>query len=132
MIRNQTPESDFFIPDCEATSSEYSAFNTHDFQRMQRPFDKYGYAVKKIMERIRDLAIMHSVISSEEGRLKTQKRYESLLDLEFRNRLLRLVERYKRTHDAEKKFAMKQKIGELYRRILDGKRIWERYAPRDT
>lgn len=129
MIPKQDPESDFFVADCVVSEAEYSAFNTHDFQRSLRPFDKYAYAIKKIMERVKDLAIMHSSISSEEGRKDTQRRYEAVLDLQFRDRLLGLIERYKRTGNDEIRCDLKQKIGELNRRILDCKRIWERYAP---
>ena len=94
-----------------------------------RPFNKYGYAIKKVMERVKDLAIMHSSISSEEGRDDTYRRYEAFVNREFRNRLLSLTERYKRIEDDEKKAWLKRKIAEFNRRILGCKRIWERYAP---
>jgi len=129
MIPKQDGAVDFFIPDCDVSASEYSAFNTVDFQRTMRPFNKYGYAIKKVMERVKDLAIMHSSISSEEGRDDTYRRYEAFVNREFRNRLLSLTERYKRIEDDEKKAWLKRKIAELNRRILGCKRIWERYAP---
>jgi hypothetical protein len=34
-----------------------SPFNTWDFQRGRKPFDKYGYRIKKVIERVKDLAI---------------------------------------------------------------------------
>ena len=129
MIPKQDEAVDFFIPDCDVSASECSAFNTVDFQRTMRPFNKYGYAIKKVMERVKDLAIMHSSISSEEGRDDTYRRYEAFVNREFRNRLLSLTERYKRIEDDEKKAWLKRKIAELNRRILGCKRIWERYAP---
>jgi hypothetical protein len=128
-IPKQDTVRDFFIPDCDVSESEYSAFNTHDFQRTLRPFNTYGYAIKKVMERVKDLAILHSSISSEEGRVDTYRRYEAFVDREFRNRLMGLTERYKRGEDDEKKAWLKRKIAELNRRILDCKKIWERYAP---
>ena len=128
-IPKQDGAVDFFIPDCDVSESEYSAFNTHDFQRTVRPFNKYGYTIKKLMERVKDLAILHSSISSKEGRVDTYRRYEAFADREFRNRLIGLTERYKRIEDDEKKAWLKQKIAELNRRILECKRIWERYAP---
>jgi hypothetical protein len=129
MIPKQDEAVDFFIPDCDVSESEYSAFNTHDFQRTLRPFNKYGYAIKKLMERVKDLAILHSSISSPQGRLETYRRYEAFVNREFRDRLLSLIERYQRAGDDEKKAWLKRKIAELNRRILDCKRIWERYAP---
>jgi hypothetical protein len=128
-IPKQDMEDDFFIPDCDVTSPEYSAFNTHDFQRQQRPFNKYHYAMKKIVDRVKDLAIMHSSISFEEGRRETHERYEALLEREFRDPLSRLVSRYTAAKDEDKRWHLKRRIAELNRRILDCKRIWEQYAP---
>lgn len=129
MISKQTTEVDFFIVDCTADDVEYSAFNTHDFQRQQRPFNKYHYAMKKIMERVKDLAIMHSCISSPEDRQDTYRRYEALVDREFREQLLTLASQYRWWQDEKRKQWLKQKIATLNRRILECKIIWERYAP---
>jgi hypothetical protein len=129
MIPRQDAEDDFFIPDCTVDEAEYSAFNTVDFQRTQRPINKYWYAMKKIMERVKDLAIMHSSISSAEGRMETYRRYEALVDREFRDRLLGYTRRYPREADDDKRVWLKARIAELNRRILDCKRIWGRYAP---
>ena len=129
MIPKQTTEVDFFIVDCTADDVEYSAFNTHDFQRQQRPFNKYHYAMKKIMERVKDLAIMHSCISSPEDRQDTYRRYEALVDREFREQLVALASQYRWWQDEERRYQLKQRIAKLNRRILECKIIWERYAP---
>ena len=84
------------------------------------------------MERVKDLAIMHSSISSPEGRFNTYQRYEELVDRKFRERMMTLVSRYKWTEDAERKQWMKRRIAELNRRILECKKIWERYAPAEN
>ena len=128
-IPKQENEDDFFIADCTVDDPEYSAFNTVDYQRTQRPFNKYHYAMKKIMERVRDLATMHSSISDGKGRQETYRRYEALVDREFRDRLLGLADRYKVEADEERRYWMKRKIAELSRRIMECKRIWARYAP---
>ena len=132
MIPKQEKENDFFIADFDVNDSEYSAFNSIDFQRMLKPFDKYGYAMKKIMERVKDLALLYSVISATEGRKNTYQRFESLLEIEFRSRLMSLIKRYNETASHEKKFLLKGRIGELNRRIIEAKKIWEQHAPRDT
>ena len=129
MIPKQDKKDDFFIADCTVDNSEYSAFNTVDFQKTQRPFNKYAYAMKKIMERIKELAIMHSSISDEDGRRATYQRYEVLVDREFRHRLLTMADRHKRQPDEEKRYWMRHRIAELNRRILECKRIWALYAP---
>ena len=125
-------ESDFFIMECSAESPEYTAFNSHDFQDTLKPFDRYGYAIKKVLERVKDLAIMHSCISSPEGRGQTHQRYLSLIDSEFRNRLLSYVEQRQKATTDERRFSLKGRIAEMNRRILECNKIWERYAPWDS
>ena len=132
LVPRQTTEAGFFIPDIDVTATEYSAFNTHDFQDSLKPFNKYGYAMRKIMERIKDLAILHSCISSEVGRANVYRKYEALLEAKFRSRLAQLIERCQRTEDPDRKLDLKLKIAELTRRILEAKKIWERFAPWDS
>lgn len=128
-IPSQDSENDFFIVDCCVTDDDYSAFNTMDYHRQMRPFNKYAYAIKMKMERVKDLAIMHSSISSEEGRRDIHRRFQAFVNSEFRDELLSLVKRFRWTHDEEKRQWMKSRIGELNRRIIDCKKIWERFAP---
>jgi len=108
-----------------------SAFNTHDFQKDKKPFDKYGYRIKKVMEQIKDLAILHSCVSQPEGRVNIRARFEVLADNEFRDQLLSLVEKYQQTYDEQKRFELRSKIGKLSRYILECKRIGEQFAPYD-
>lgn len=124
-------ESDFFIADYTTEEEGYNAFNTHDFQDELKPFNKYGYAMKKLMERVKDLAILHSCISSPEGRERTYKRYLSFVEHHFRERLMSYVEQYQHARTEERKLGLKQKIGEMNRRVIEAKMIWERYAPWD-
>jgi hypothetical protein len=131
-VPRQAAETGLFIPGVDASSPECSAFSTHDFLDTLQPFNKYGYAMKKLMERIRDLAILHSCLSSPEGRLNTQRRYEAFLEAKFRSRLAHLIERCQMTADPDRKLELKLKIAELTRRIVEAKRIWERYAPWDS
>ena len=131
MVPKQERETDFFIVDLDVAAPGYSAFNTHDFQDALKPFNKYRYAMKKIMERIRDLAILHSCLSSPEGRLNTHRRYEAFLEARFRSRLAYLIECCQMTDDPDRRLELKQKIAELTRRILEAEGIWERFAPWD-
>ena len=132
MLPNQDPEDSFFIGDFDVTDAEYSAFHTHDFQRKLKPFDRYGYAMKKILERVNDLAILHSVVTTPEGKANVCRKLESLMELEFRIPLLDLVARYGNTTDQDKRYSLKQKIGRINRRILECRKIWEQFAPRDA
>ena len=119
-------ESDFWFSSYQEFLE--SPFNTHDYQRDRRPFDRYGYRIRKVLERVKDLAILYSCLGSEEGREDTLRRFQNLLDREFRMQLLSLVERYKNAVDEEKKLVTKGKIRELNRRILTCRAIWEQYA----
>ena len=129
MIPKQAVENDFFIPDVNPSDEEYSAFNTVDFQRTLRPFDKYGYAMKKIMERVKELAIIHASASFQDSRDHAYQRYEAFVDLKFRHQLLELVEEYKYTSRPEWRYIIKHRIGQLNRKIVECRRVWEQYAP---
>ena len=129
MIPKQTTKDDFFIVDFTVDDVEYSAFNTQDCQMQQRLFNKYHYAMKQIMERVKDLAVMHSCISSLEDRQDVYQKYEALVNSEFRGQLVALTKQYQWWQDEEKRYQLKQRIAKLNRRILECKIIWERYAP---
>ena len=129
LIPKQDGRDDFFVNDITVTDPQYSAFNTVDFQNQCHAFDKYGYAMRKIMERVRDLAIMHSSISDPVDRAMIAQRYENFLDIKFRDRLAVLIVQFQNCSCFEKRSGIKLKIAELNRRILEARIIWARYAP---
>ena len=90
------------------------------------------YAMKKVMERLQDIAILHSSISHEEGRKNTSRRFDSMVEYEFREPLFSYVDRYKSAKTDEQKQRLKRKIGELNRRIIECKRVWEQHTPREA
>lgn len=122
----QPRENDFWAPSHQDFLQ--SAFNTWDFQKDRRPFNKYACRIRKILEQVKELAILHSSISQPEGRAKIQRRYENLVDNEFRGSLIRLVERHQKTRDEEQRYEIRKKAAELNRKILECRKIWERYA----
>ena len=91
MIPKQVSEDDFFIHNYLASEDEYSAFNTVDFERYIEPFNDYAYAMRKILEHVKDLAIMHSCCSRPEDRQNVYRKYVAYVDVKFRDRLLELV-----------------------------------------
>ena len=129
MIPKQNKSDEFFIQEFVPKDYQYSSFDTYDFQNTIKPFDKYGYAMCKIMERIQDLAIMHSSISDVVDRAVVKKRYENYLDFHFRDPLAFHIVEHKNSSSYDKKSRLKQKIAELIRRITEATKIWERYAP---
>ena len=109
-------ENDFFSLDL----MDDGAFGTHDFQKLLNPFDKYRFAMKKIMERIRDLAILYSVVQSSEDKAEIHKRYQRVLDNEFRNRLTCLEHKYGSAYA----IGSENRMNELKYRIREGERTW--------
>ena len=127
MIPVQPRDNDFWF----ANHQEFieSPFNTWDFQRTHKPFDKYAYRVKKVMEQVKDLALLHSCISQPEGRGNVRRRFETVVENEFRLPLLGLIEKYKDTFNEEKRADLRRKISKLSWHILECKAIWQRYSP---
>ena len=131
MIPEEEPEDNFFIPDCDVNSPEYSAFNSHDFQKNLKPFDNYGYAMKKILEHVKDLAIRHSVCSFAEDRKQLFERYDGYLNERFRHYLGYLESQYGLAEKESTKMTLRRKINQVKWRITECKNIWEQYAPWD-
>ena len=127
MIPAQPAENDFWFASHEEFNE--SAFNTWDFQKLRRPFDKYGYRVKKVLEHVKDLALLHSCISQPEGRKNTQNRFEMVVNEELRNPLLELVNKHRKTFDEERRFELRRKIARMSRYLLECKAIWQKYSP---
>jgi len=132
MIDSDEHDDSFYVPDYTVSDDGYSAFNTVDFQRTLEPFDAYGYAMGKIMDRVKNLAILYSALTGDEGKQNTLRRFNSLVEYEFRERLLSSVDRFHAARTDEQRERLKKKIGELNRRIIECRKIWERFAPRDV
>jgi len=71
-------ESDFWGADLDELGNNESAMNTHDFERLY-PFNKYHYKLKKMCERVKDLALTHSCISDVKGRINIKNRFLNLV-----------------------------------------------------
>jgi hypothetical protein len=132
MIPKQDTKDDFFIYDCDVFSRHYSAFNTHDFQKQMRPFNMQAYVMKKIMERVKDLAIMHSCIRQPENRQLVYERFISLMNFEFLNEVEELARQLHTDISYTEQAQIKRKITSLSCKIQKCKRIWERYAPAEN
>jgi hypothetical protein len=132
MIDVDEHDDSFYVLDYTVSDDGYSAFNTVDFQRTMEPFDAYGYAMGKIMERVKNLAILYSALTGDEGKQNTLSRFNSLVEFEFRERLLGCVDQFHAARTEEQRERLRKKIGELNRRIIECKKIWEQYAPWDV
>ncbi len=126
LIPTHPRETDVWFSDYEEFRT--SAFNTQDFVAMQRPFNKYGYRIKKILERVKDLAILYSCLTSAEGREDVLGKYEALVNREFREKLMNLVEKYRLPEDLDEKMLLKAKIAKVSRHIMKCKAVWQKYS----
>lgn len=122
-------EVDFWAMELDESGHDVSAFNTIDFQRLHPyRFDKYQYKLKKVYEKVKDLAITHSCISNEQGKRNTHQRYVNLVENEFRDRGLKLIESYKNNRLQMNKVKLKREIAALNSKIRKCKKIWQEYA----
>ena len=117
-----------WLVECQVTDDRYSAFDTHDFRQTLPAFDKRAYAFDKLLERIEDLGIMHSVISFEEGRQNVQARYERLLEDRFRRRVDQLAKGLTVASDDERRRQIKRQIREIMIQIIACKKAWQKHA----
>lgn len=102
------------------------AFGSQDFQRLLKSFNKYHYVMEKIMGRIKDLAIIYSVIHLPEDKTEIYNKYQRIMDNEFRIRLSYLQ---KKSGDGmNPQSQINSRIFELNRRILEGEKTWKQYS----
>ena len=111
---------------------EYSAFNSYDFQRNLKPFDKYAYAMKKLMEQVTDLAIRHSCISQPENRQRVYERFRSFMALNFTDEVEDLARQLHITDSYTVQSQIRRRIAKLSREIRKCMKIWEQNAPWDS
>ena len=131
-IRKQPNENDFWQLDLDETGTDVSAFNTADFERLHNySFDKYAYKIKKIYEKVQDLGLLHSCVSTKEGKTNIHRRFRNLIESEFKERAEILVETYKKYPQLISKEKVFDKVTELNINIRKCNRIWHQHAYRD-
>jgi len=125
LIPEEYTEEDFIVQDYYE-----SAFNTYDFYRLHKPkpFNGYYYRLKQIFEKVKDLAIMHSCISHQEGRENTRQRYKSLMDNEFRDEALTLINTLKKYPQLVDRKELLTRVAKLNSNISKCDRIWKAHA----
>jgi hypothetical protein len=131
LVPRQDATDDFFVQDYLVMDGCYSAFNTVDFQNTMRPYNKYGYAMKKIMERVKDLAVMHSCISQPEHRKEVYRRFKSFVARKFGYQIEEFAMQHHLEGSAQRRYSLKRKIAQLEQKIRQCQKIWEQYAPPD-
>lgn len=105
-------------------------FTSVDYQR-RHPFDKYAYKIKKIYETVKDLALLHSCISHEEGKKNIHQKFLNLVNDEFRGRIAALLESSRKYPYLVNKAKLFARIAELNGKIQKCKQIWNELAYRE-
>lgn len=118
-------EPNFWPEPDDAISFDYGSV---DFQRLRGEFDKYRYKIRKILERIKDLAQTYSCISHDQGRRNIRQRYEDLLYKEFREKIVELAETYRKNKLWMDYEVVKAEIKENYANIRKCEQVWQKYA----
>jgi len=75
--------------------------------------------------------LLHSCISHEEGKKNVHRRFINLVENEFRNKALILLETYKKYPQLINKEKAFKRIVELNSNIGKCKNIWQKYAYQD-
>jgi len=120
-------DPDFWKIELDEFGDDVSAFNTHDFEG-RYPFDKYQYKLKKVYEKAKDLAITYSCISDKKGKNNIQQKCKNLIDSEFRNEAIIVVEHYRKYKIWMNKNRTIKRIQELNDKIQKCKNVWYKYA----
>lgn len=120
-------EYDFWRVELDELGNDVSAFNTIDYGRM-KPFNKYQYKLSKVRERVKDLAQTYASVSDMEGKQNTFKKYKNLVEKEFRDRGVMLLETYKKYAQWIDRAKLAKEIAELNRQIRICNMIWQKHS----
>lgn len=125
-----TPELDtgFFVAEAEVSDTEYSAFNTHDFQRLRQPFNWPAWVQEKQALKVKDLALLHSCLGTEEGRANTLARFKKLLQDEFQDKLEKLATQLHQASSKQDPNEVRSKIRRIQRQVRELSQVWANHA----
>ena len=123
------PENTEFRPPVETPESASRPFSSMDYQR-EHPFNKYSWKLNKIFEKVKYLGIDYSSVSDEEGKENIHKRYNDLVQDEFREEDEILVESYKKFPELFEKTKKKlfERVANLNSKINKCKQTWDKYS----
>lgn len=128
-IPKQQNENDFWQLDLDESGTDVSAFNTADFERLHNhSFDKYAYKIKKIYEKVQDLALLHSCITTEEGKINIHRRFTNLIESEFKDKAAALIDTYKKYPQLINKEKVFEEVTKLNINIRRCNQIWQEHA----
>jgi hypothetical protein len=116
----------FFIQ-LDGDGCDISPYNTIDYLR-DHPFDKYHYRLKKVFERVKDLAETYSCLSNKDGKNNIRKRFINLVSTEFQDKAIELRQSYLNNRTRYNKETVLERIEEFNKNIRICNVIWKKYA----
>ncbi len=131
-LPKQETEDDFIPFESDGDLTLSFPFSSMDFKRQHAgSFNKYSYRVKKVYERVKDLAQTYSCLSHQEGKDNRHRRFKALVEEEFRDEAVMILDSLK-TYGAymNKKQAM-LRIAALNKHIEKCNEIWKKHACQD-
>jgi len=116
-----------YEPDGDLTLS--FPFGSGDYARLHPDnFNKQAYRIKKIYERVKDLATTHAAISDKAGKESIMERYISLVEKEFRDQAIMYREAYMQNPQWVDKQECFRRIRQLNTHIRTCKEIWQKHS----
>ena len=114
-------------PDEEETLS--FPFSSGDYARLHPDtFNKAAYRIKKIYERVKDLADTYTAISHKFGKEHTRELYVNLIEKEFRDKAMMYLEAYKHNPQWVDKQECFMRIRKLNQHIRKCNEIWRKHS----
>ena len=125
-IPKQDSRKDFW--QIETDDSISFLFGSADYLGRLPEFDRYQYRIKKVCEKVKDLAITYSCISNKCGKENTYNKYRRSVENEFQDQAKVLYDTLKKYPAWVNKQKLLERLTELNSRIRRCKRIWDKYA----
>lgn len=118
-------------PDEEETLS--FPFSSADYAKLHPDtFNKAAYRIKKIYERVKDLADTYAAVSHKIGKEHTHELYVNLIEKEFRDKAVMYLESYRQNPQWVDKQESSKRIRELNNHIRKCNEIWQKHTQEGT
>ncbi len=120
-------KKDNWIP-YEPDDSLSFPFSSMDFNRRFEGNNTLHWKIKKVYEKVKDLAQTYSCISDSDGKKRTEERFKLLVEKEFETELRTIIDHLKVYGHLMNKNKAAERIEELNKRIKKCKFIWLEHA----
>jgi hypothetical protein len=115
-------------PPYESDDAISFVFSSSDYAKKMGKFNKYHWRIKKIYEKVQDLAQTYSCISNPEGKKNTYERFVALVEKEFKDEAQMIAEHYKKYSMYMWRVGTMRKIAKLNYHIRKCDEIWKQTA----